>query len=91
MPDVSHYAFPRIVSAMSQRTVLLVLMCEMSAATPGAPLISYSASSLTRGFSLRRRESGWPMPPAAPRTATLEAYNIVVLVNGLHREVFAVV
>jgi len=50
------------------------LMCEISAATPGAPLISYSASSVTRGLSLRRRDSGWPMPPAAPRTATLVAW-----------------
>jgi len=25
------------------------------------------------GRSLRRRERGWPMPPAAPRTATLAA------------------
>ena len=41
-----------------------------SAATPGAPRISYKLSDVTSGLSLRRRERGWPMPPPAPRTAT---------------------
>jgi hypothetical protein len=39
---------------------------------PGAKRISYNAKSVTRGFSLRRRDNGWPIPPAAPRTVTFD-------------------
>lgn len=43
-----------------------------SAATPGELTISYKERSVTLVLFLRRRERGWPIPPAAPRTATLE-------------------
>ena len=29
---------------------------------------------LTRGFNLRRRDNGCPIPPAAPRTVTFDSY-----------------
>lgn len=32
----------------------------------------------TSGESLQRRERGWPMPPAAPRTATLAEVGVDV-------------
>lgn len=32
---------------------------------------------LTRGFSLRRRDRGCPIPPAAPRTVTFDSYNAI--------------
>jgi hypothetical protein len=41
---------------------------------PGPPRISYRASWVTRGFSFINKERGWPMPPPAPRTVTLEAF-----------------
>jgi len=31
---------------------------------------------VTSGFIFRRRESGWPIPPAAPRTATCLAKDL---------------
>lgn len=42
-----------------------------SAATPGVLAISYSVSLETSGFSFMSRARGCPIPPAAPRTATL--------------------
>ena len=39
--------------------------------TPGVLATSYRCKVETKGFILRRRERGWPMPPLAPRTATL--------------------
>jgi hypothetical protein len=47
-----------------------VLQWDKSAATPATFAISYSASSLTMRFIFSKRLSGWPMPPAAPSTAT---------------------
>ena len=44
---------------------------------PGPPLISYRARSDTLGLSLRSRERGCPIPPAAPRTVTLESCDVV--------------
>ena len=49
-----------------------VLQCERSAATPGVLAISYSDSWLTSGFIFSSSDSGWPMPPAAPSTATCD-------------------
>ena len=48
-----------------------VSMWLISAATPGAPRMSYRLSEVTRGSALSKRERGWPIPPPAPRTATL--------------------
>ena len=48
-----------------------VLQWLRSAATPATLATSYSASSVTMRFILSSRLSGWPMPPPAPRTATL--------------------
>ena len=31
---------------------------------------------------MRRRERGWPIPPAAPRTVTLESYSDSIVSNG---------
>ena len=42
-----------------------------SAATPGVPTISYRASWEISGLCLSSRDMGCPIPPAAPRTATL--------------------
>lgn len=39
-------------------TTELVLTCEMSAATPGAPRTSYSESEVTRGSVLSSRDIG---------------------------------
>lgn len=63
-----------------------VLMCERSVATPTARRTSYRRSSVTSGLSFSRsdsyigrsvrvednagRRTGWPIPPAAPSTAT---------------------
>ena len=33
--------------------------------------MSYRLRELTRGSFLRSKERGWPIPPPAPRTATL--------------------
>lgn len=44
-----------------------------SESLPGAKRISYRASSVTLGLSLSSRERGWPIPPAAPRTVTLDS------------------
>ena len=77
--NLRHIIFSHRTSSTSGRsahTTLLVLMWPTSAATPGAPLMSNSASSLTAGFSLRRRESGCPIPPPAPRIATLVAWRV---------------
>ena len=56
----------------------IIVECKSNTAVgpnvPGPPRISYRASSVTLGFSLRSRERGWPIPPAAPRTVTLESY-----------------
>jgi hypothetical protein len=54
-----------------QHTELSVSIWLISAATPGAPRISYKLREDTRGSTLRSKESGWPMPPPAPSTATL--------------------
>ena len=48
-----------------------VSMWLTSAATPGAPRMSYRLREVTRGSALSKRERGWPIPPPAPRTATL--------------------
>ena len=76
--DLSHcqlptFICPLILYAEAKRTVLLVLTWPTSAATPGAPRMSKRESSVTRGLSLRRRDRGCPIPPPAPRTATLES------------------
>jgi hypothetical protein len=34
-------------------------------------MISYNDNSVMRGDCLRSNDSGWPMPPLAPKTATL--------------------
>ena len=49
----------------------VVLMWLMSAATPGVPAISKRDTSSTMEFIFMSMESGCPMPPAAPSTATL--------------------
>jgi hypothetical protein len=41
---------------------------KIPAATPGVFTMSNRARSETRGFDLRRSDSGWPIPPAAPST-----------------------
>lgn len=46
---------------------------RLKASLPGAMRISYRASSVTLGFNLSSRERGWPIPPAAPRTVTLDS------------------
>lgn len=56
---------------MHAATFVLVLQWLRSAATPATLAISYSASSVTMRFIFSSRLSGWPMPPAAPSTATL--------------------
>mmetsp|Transcript_8082 Transcript_8082/g.23113 ORF Transcript_8082/g.23113 Transcript_8082/m.23113 type:complete len:247 (-) Transcript_8082:64-804(-) len=52
-------------------TVVYVLMCDKSAITPFVPFTSYKWSSLTRLVFFSKRERGCPIPPDAPRTATL--------------------
>lgn len=54
-------------------TLDCVLMWPMSAPTPGVPTTSYSRSSATAGLAFSSSASGWPMPPAAPSTATENA------------------
>ena len=48
-----------------------VSMWLKSAATPGVCAISYKESFVTPGVCLRSKERGCPIPPLAPRTATL--------------------
>ena len=55
----------------NQKSVVVEAADEQKG-VPGAMRISYSAKSVTRGFSLRRRDNGWPIPPAAPRTVTFD-------------------
>jgi hypothetical protein len=52
------------------RTSAGVLRWDRSAATPGVLAISYSDSEVTSGFIFTSMDSGCPMPPAAPSTAT---------------------
>lgn len=47
---------------------------------------SKQESSVTLGFSFRRRDRGWPMPPAAPSTATLKPRCCWVAIVALCRE-----
>merc|ERR1719341_2774272 len=49
-----------------------VSIWERSAATPGVATMSYRASLVTAGFNFNSMDRGWPMPPAAPMTATLK-------------------
>lgn len=56
--------------AKKRHTSLPVSMWLTSAATPGAPRISYKLREVTRGSLLRSKERGCPIPPPAPRTAT---------------------
>jgi len=51
---------------------VVVYAADSRGGVPGAMRISYSAKSVTRGFSLRRRDNGCPIPPAAPRTVTFD-------------------
>ena len=44
--------------------------------------MSYSESCDTSGDIFISRPSGWPMPPAAPRTATLRAATDIVGAAG---------
>jgi len=53
------------------QTVARVLMCDRSAATPGVFFKSCRERVEMWGFCLSRRDSGCPMPPPAPTTATL--------------------
>jgi len=41
--------------------------------------MSYRASSVTRGFNFINSDNGCPMPPAAPRMVTLDAYGALVI------------
>ena len=50
-----------------------MLRWDRSAATPGVLAISYSDSEVTSGFIFTSMDRGWPMPPAAPSTATCRA------------------
>merc|ERR1719464_1315239 len=50
-----------------------VQMCERSAATPGVMgATSKQVRAVTRGLSFMSKESGCPIPPAAPRTLHLK-------------------
>lgn len=51
-------------------TSLAVSTWLTSAATPGAPRISYKLREVTNGSLLSSNDRGWPIPPPAPRTAT---------------------
>ena len=48
-----------------------VLQCPKSAATPGVLTTSKSFRWAISGLDLSKSERGWPIPPAAPRTATV--------------------
>ena len=72
----------RSQGASRSRTWAGVLQWERSAATPGVLAISYSASWLTSGFIFSSRLSGWPMPPAAPSTATCMRVEVSVRPNA---------
>jgi hypothetical protein len=62
-----------------QSSLTLVSMWERSAATPGVTgLTSKQATLVTELLHLRRRASGCPIPPAAPRTATFLLTWVVV-------------
>ena len=52
-------------------TLTLVSMWCKSDATPGTFTTSYRAREVMCLLSLRSRDKGWPIPPAAPRTVTL--------------------
>jgi hypothetical protein len=41
--------------------------------------MSYRASSVTRGFNFINSDNGCPMPPAAPKMVTLDAYGALVV------------
>lgn len=72
MPRIS--SLPATVGAGVRahgRTLDGVHMCPKSAATPGVLTMSNRDRWPTRSEPLSSRERGWPMPPAAPSTATL--------------------
>jgi hypothetical protein len=56
---------------VEEHTTAPVFMWLMSAVTPGVLTTSYRWSTETSGFIFISSESGWPIPPDAPRTATL--------------------
>lgn len=56
---------------LNPAVLLLWSMCDKSAATPGVWTISYKDNSVTSGLSFINKDNGWPIPPAAPQTATL--------------------
>ena len=60
-------------------TLTGVLQWLKSAATPGTPTTSYRASSPTSLFILRSSANGCPIPPAAPRSATLYCLASIVV------------
>jgi hypothetical protein len=66
-------ALCRLSLPLKPVTLARVLMCDRSAATPGVLTMSYSDSAEMASFCFSSSDSGWPMPPAAPRTATLVA------------------
>jgi hypothetical protein len=58
---------------MDDHTLTVVLQWLRSAATPTVFAISYKESSATSGCIFKSSASGWPIPPAAPNSATLRA------------------
>lgn len=59
-----------VCSVFPHRTFPLLLQWEMSAATPGVLTMSNKDRCSIFPDSLRRRDMGCPMPPAAPTTVT---------------------
>ena len=75
----SHHALSIDMTNVSSNTYLYISsssdhMSELD--RPGAPLISKIASSVTRGFNFINRDRGCPIPPAPPKTVTLDAYSL---------------
>mmetsp|Transcript_14876 Transcript_14876/g.49089 ORF Transcript_14876/g.49089 Transcript_14876/m.49089 type:complete len:207 (+) Transcript_14876:1489-2109(+) len=64
-------AAPSCEGPVNPRTVAREFTWLTSAATPATLAMSYKRKSRTSGCCLRSRERGWPIPPAAPNTATV--------------------
>lgn len=67
-------ALSRFSGPLNPCTLAGVSMWDKSAATPGVCTISYKLSSVTSGLCFSKSDKGWPIPPAAPQTATFTLF-----------------
>ena len=70
--NVHVHAIPHYDTILLLFTLACVEQWLISAATPCVWTMSYRDKCVTLGFSFNSRDIGCPIPPLAPKTATLE-------------------